>query len=262
MPGFVARDELVQALNSQLHPQLFQDYAPNGLQIEGSDQIQKIALAVTASQAAINQAVVAGADTMLVHHGYFWRGESEVLCGYKGRRIKALMKNDMNLIAYHLPLDAHRVYGNNVQLGERLEIENMRVINKGALEPLGVKNTHLCFYGEKQPVSIEDFSALVMQCLGREPLVISGAPKRMISRVAWCTGGAQDYLSQAIAVGADVFITGEVSERTYHEAKESGVHFIAAGHHATERYGVQALGSWLQSKYNLETLYIEINNPV
>lgn len=229
----------------------FQDYCPNGLQVEGVDEIRKLATAVTASQAAIDAAIAWGADALLVHHGYFWRNEPSPLVGVKGARIRRLIKSDMNLFAYHLPLDAHAVLGNNAQFAQLLNIEDdhhdsKRIWRTGTLD---------------FPLPLEGFVERIRRTLRREPLVITGGPAE-VRRIAWCSGAAQGYFAQAIDAGIDAFITGEVSEHCYHLAHEAGVHFIAAGHHATERFGVQALGQWLAERYQLEHHYIELTNPI
>lgn len=247
----ISRDALCQELSLLLNVDQFQDYCPNGLQVEGKAQIRKLATAVTASQAAIDAAVAWGADALLVHHGFFWRNESANIIGAKANRIRALMKSDLNLFAYHLPLDAHQTLGNNAQLATHLDLvddgfDAKRIWRTGALA---------------YPLSIEGFIERVRRQLRREPLWLKGSSQE-VSRVAWCTGGAQSYFNQAIDAGVDLFITGEVSESCYHLAQESGVHFLAAGHHATERFGVQALAEYLVEKYDLEHQYIELPNPV
>ncbi|MCH9741754.1 MAG: Nif3-like dinuclear metal center hexameric protein [Proteobacteria bacterium] len=247
----ITRKALEAELATLLAVDTFQDYCPNGLQVEGKAEIRKLATAVTASQAAIDGAIAWGADALLVHHGYFWRNEPASLVGTKGARIRSLMKSDMNLFAYHLPLDAHATLGNNAQLAQLLNIEDdgsepKRIWRSGSLD---------------FPLSLEGFVERVRRNLRREPFVITGGPTE-IRRVAWCSGAAQSYFSQAIEAGIDAFITGEVSESCYHLAHEAGVHFIAAGHHATERFGVQALGRLLATQYDLDYHYIELPNPI
>jgi dinuclear metal center YbgI/SA1388 family protein len=244
-----------QALSAHLSDLLsvdrFKDYCPNGLQIEGKKDIHKLATAVTASKAAIDAATAWGADALIVHHGFFWRNEPLPLVGQKGARIRCAMKADLNVFAYHLPLDAHPILGNNAQLAQLLDIEDdgasdERIWRTGQLEV---------------PLSLDGFIERIRRNLRREPQVLLGASKS-VKRIAWCSGAAQSYFAQAIDAGVDVFITGEVSESCYHLARESGVHYIAAGHHATERYGVQALGQLLAETFALEHQYIELNNPV
>jgi len=230
----------------------FKDYCPNGLQVEGRAEINKIVTGVTASMALLEAAHQAGADLILVHHGYFWRNEAPELVGIKRKRIKFLLEHDINLMAYHLPLDAHGEFGNNVQLGKLLGFE--------AQDYAGADD--LIAYAEMAAgVPLSAIAELIEQRLGR-PVLTVGEATQTIKRLAWCTGAAQGYIDQAIAQGADLFISGEISEQTVHQSLESGVAYISAGHHATERYGVQALGRHLAEKFNLEHVFIDIHNPV
>ena len=248
------RHLLVQAIEQFLNVSAIPDYCPNGLQVEGKTHIKRIVSGVTASQALIDAAIELQADALLVHHGYFWKGEDQPIVGMKQRRIKALLANDINLLAYHLPLDVHPEVGNNVQLAHRLGLTVT-----GPLEPNNPHNVGLM--GDLEtPLSASEFAARIEQTLDRAPLVVDH--QQPIKRVAWCTGAAQDYIQHAINQGADAFITGEVSERTFHEAQENGLSFFAAGHHATERYGVQALGEWLAKRFAIEHHYVECPNPV
>lgn len=250
----VERNILVEAIAQFLNVNAISDYCPNGLQVEGKAQIKRIVSGVTASQALIDAAIELQADAILVHHGYFWKGEDQPIVGMKQRRIKALLANDINLLAYHLPLDVHPEVGNNVQLAQRLGLTVT-----GPLEPDNPANVGLI--GELDaPLSASEFAARIETALDRAPLVVDH--QQPIKRVAWCTGGAQGYIDHAIAAGVDAYITGEVSERTFHEAQENSISFFAAGHHATERYGVQALGAWLAERFNLEHHYVECPNPV
>lgn len=243
---------LIEA-NALMEPQAFQDYCPNGLQVEGRAEVRRLVSGVTASQALIDAAVDSGADAILVHHGFFWRGEDPCLRGMKRRRLASLLANDISLIAYHLPLDAHPTLGNNAQLAERLGI-----VVEGGLDdsarPVGNVGRL------PAPMSAVEFAAHVARELGREPLLeeVGGG---MISRIAWCTGAAQSYIDRAAALGVDAYLSGEVSEPTIHSAREQGVHYIAAGHHATERYGVQALASVLAETLGVEHRFIDIDNP-
>ncbi|GJM13202.1 MAG: GTP cyclohydrolase 1 type 2 [Pseudohongiella sp.] len=259
----VSLSQVVSELTGLLHPEQFKDYCPNGLQVEGKSQISKMVLGVTACQALIDKAIVAGADAILVHHGYFWRGEDESLVGMKMNRIKTLIEHDISLLAYHLPLDAHPLYGNNAQLGELLGFSVSGDIGKQNNHPIGLLGS------TPEPVSPQALSALIKQKLNREPLVISpdshngdSAAEECISKVAWCTGAAQNYIELAIKAGADAYISGEISEPTVHIAREAGIHYFAAGHHATERYGVQAVGEWLRKRHELRVEFIDIDNPV
>nr|WP_298135666.1 Nif3-like dinuclear metal center hexameric protein [uncultured Pseudomonas sp.] len=230
------------------------DYCPNGLQVEGRPQVRRIVSGVTASQALIDAAVEAEADVLLVHHGYFWKGENPCVIGMKQRRLKTLLTNDISLLAYHLPLDLHPEVGNNVQLAAQLDITV-----EGPLEPDNPRTVGLVgSLGEA--MSAADFARRVRDVLGREPLVVDGG--EMIRRIGWCTGGGQGYIDQAIAAGVDLYLTGEASEQTFHSARENGISFIAAGHHATERYGVRALGDYLARHFALEHLFIDCPNPI
>ncbi|GAA4880776.1 Nif3-like dinuclear metal center hexameric protein [Ferrimonas pelagia] len=249
------REELLQILDGLLKPWLVKDYAPNGLQVEGRQTIQKIVTAVTADQHAVDAAVQAGADTLLVHHGYFWKSEPAVITGMKHRRLKALLMNDINLIGYHLPLDIHPGLGNNVQLAQLLGVENVRPLEAG-------NETCLVLRGElAQPMTGVELAQLISAKLARDPLHIPGH-QRPIRTLAWCTGGAQDFIDEAAAAGIDAFLSGEVSERTYHSAVEQGIDYFACGHHATERGGIQALGEYLAAEHELDVSFVDTPNPV
>jgi len=250
----VALDTLVAEAERYLASKGFQDYCPNGLQVEGRPQVRRIVSGVTASQALIDAAVEAEADLLLVHHGYFWKGENPCITGMKQRRVKTLLQHDLSLLAFHLPLDVHPEVGNNVQLARQLGITV-----EGPLDPADKRVVGL-LGALPEPVSPRDFARHVQEVLGREPLLIDG--EQMIRRVGWCTGGGQGYIDQAIAAGVDLFISGEASEQTYHSAREHGISFIAAGHHATERYGVQALGDYLARRFAVEHLFIDCPNPI
>ena len=251
----VDRDALIRYCNELLDSGSFQDYCPNGLQVEGCSEIRRIVSGVTASQALVDAAIAAQADLLLVHHGYFWRGESAAVVGVKQRRLKALLQNDINLVAYHLPLDVHAELGNNVQLARLMGWQI-----SGGLEPNNLRSVGLT--GElAAPCSGEELAALLGARLQREPLFVAGHD-RPVKRIAWCTGAAQGYIDKAITLGVDAFITGEVSEPTVHAARENGIHFYAAGHHATERYGAKALGEHLAATFGLEHQFIDIDNPV
>jgi dinuclear metal center YbgI/SA1388 family protein len=246
------RIELELYLNNLLETGRFKDYCPNGLQVEGRRRIEKIATGVTASLAFLEAAREWGADAVLVHHGYFWRNEAQPITGRKYRRLKLLLTNDINLFAFHLPLDDHPLYGNNAQLGAKMGwIGDARFGDN----ELGWMTTL------PMPITLAHFTAQVENTLGRTPLVI-GDPESELRRVAWCTGAAQGYFEAAIEAGADVYLTGEISEPVTHIAAESGVAFLAAGHHATERYGIQSLGTHLSEAFQLEHLFIDIHNPV
>lgn len=245
-------NELIHYTQQILEVERFKDYCPNGLQVEGKTEIRKIVTGVTASMALLEAAQEAGADLILVHHGYFWRNEDARVVGIKRNRLAFLLKNDLNLLAYHLPLDAHPTFGNNVQLGQVLGL----TFEGFAGEP------NIVAYGNLvQPLQLAAFANHIETKLQRTPLVI-GDQKKVVQKVAWCTGAAQDYINTAIALGVDVFISGEISEQTTHQAIESGVSYISAGHHVTERYGIKALGEHLAEKFNLSHEFIDINNPV
>lgn len=246
--------ELLEYTDNLLEVDRFRDYCPNGLQVEGREQIKKIVTGVTANQALLEKAAEAGADAILVHHGYFWKGEDPRVIGMKYRRLRCLIENQISLIAYHLPLDAHPVYGNNAQLAGKL---GLSVEGRfGRDEPAIGMYGHLA-----EPTMVSEFLSRIESALGQAPLHIAGELET-IQSVAWCTGAAQGYIEQAVNLGVDAYITGEVSEQTVHIARESGIHFISAGHHATERYGIQALGEHLAEHFGLQQTFIEIQNPV
>ncbi|MBE7376058.1 Nif3-like dinuclear metal center hexameric protein [Pseudomonas lopnurensis] len=249
----IALTTLVEEADRYLNVARIADYCPNGLQVEGRPQVRRIVSGVTASQALLDAAVEAQADVVLVHHGYFWKNEDARIVGMKQRRLKTLLSNDISLLAYHLPLDVHPEVGNNVRLGELLGLTV-----EGPLEPDNPRSVGLVGSLEI-PLAPMDFLHRVHQALGREPLMIEG--KGLIRRIAWCTGGAQGYIDQAVAAGVDAYLTGEISEPTVHVARENGLSFFAAGHHATERYGVRALGDYLARRFAVEHLFIDCPNP-
>ncbi|WP_120997072.1 Nif3-like dinuclear metal center hexameric protein [Stutzerimonas urumqiensis] len=250
----IALDALVREADRYLDAQAFRDYCPNGLQVEGRPQVRRIVTGVTASQALLDAAVDAEADVVLVHHGYFWKNEDARVIGMKQRRLKTLLNHDISLLAYHLPLDVHPEVGNNVQLARLLDL-----VIEGPLDPTERASVGLVGALET-PLSPVDFHRRVHEALGREPLMIAG--DQPIRRIAWCTGAAQGYIDKALAAGVDAYLTGEVSEPTVHTARENGLSFFAAGHHATERYGVQALGDYLARHFAIEHLFIDCPNPV
>lgn len=251
MPCSIDREALLQALNEELEPGRFEDYCPNGLQVEGRREIRRIVSGVTASQALITAAIEQDADLILVHHGYFWRGEAQPITGMKRVRLQALLQHRINLVAYHLPLDAHPRLGNNAQLAQRL----------GLLVDAPLREDGIGLVGRlPEARSAAALAGHIEAALQRTPLWIPGGPHPVL-RVAWCTGGAQSLLATAAAKGVDAFISGEISEQTTHEARELGIHYFAAGHHATERYGPQALGEWCAERFGLEHRFIDIPNP-
>lgn len=250
----VNRDELTHYLAEQLQIFKIDDYCPNGLQVEGVAQIKVLVSGVTASLALIEAAIALKADALLVHHGYFWRGENPCLVGQKYQRIRQLINNNLNLYAYHLPLDIHPEWGNNAQLARQLEL-----VTEGTFSEQGIA----CFGRAAKPTlrTVGDLSRWIENRLGRAPLLI-GSPDQPLGRIAWCTGAAQNYLSDAINAGATVYLSGEISEPTVHLARESGVAYLACGHHATERYGVQALGQAIAEQFGLVHHFVDIPNPV
>lgn len=249
----VPRDELVNYLASELDINRFRDYCPNGLQVQGRERIARIVTGVTASLDLLEAAHQAGADAVIVHHGYFWRGEDARVVGPKQRRLKLLLANDINLLAYHLPLDAHAELGNNAQLGSRLGLRATSRFGEQELGWLG--------HGDPSLRTVGELAAVVERELGRPPLVI-GDPAQALGTVAWCTGAAQNAFADAIAAGANVYLSGEISEQTVHLARESGAAYLACGHHATERYGVQAVGERLAAHFGISHQFIDITNPV
>ncbi len=250
----VRLERLVAYLDELLTPASFSDYCPNGLQVEGRAEVRRIIGGVTASQALLEAAVERGCDALLVHHGYFWKGEDPRVVGIKRRRLGTLLSHDISLLAYHLPLDAHPVYGNNAEFGRLLRVAEAAPVATGYAAPL-VWQGRLA-----EPLTGADLARRLATVLGREPLYV-GQPGRRVGRIAWCTGAAQGLIEAAAAVGVDAYITGEVSEPTVHIARETGLEFYAAGHHATERYGVQALGAHLQEQWGVEFHFIDIDNP-
>jgi len=248
----VTRAQLVEACNAGLQPERFKDYAPNGLQVEGRDTIRHLVSGVTASRALIDAAIDAGADAILVHHGLFWRGHDGTVTGWMKQRLQRLLAHDINLLAYHLPLDAHPELGNNAQLGRRLGL-----VADGSFgeQSLGLIGTAAAPWRDAS-----DLAAHVQAQLGRAALAVAG-DGRPLRRIAWCTGGAQGYFEAAIAAGADAYITGEISEPQTHLARETGVAFLACGHHATERYGAPALAAHIAAQLGLTHQFIDIDNP-
>ncbi|MBK5072449.1 Nif3-like dinuclear metal center hexameric protein [Budviciaceae bacterium CWB-B4] len=248
--------ELERLLNDELKVRQFRDYAPNGLQVEGRAQVKRIVTGVTACQALLDAAVELKADTVLVHHGYFWKNDEPVITGMMHKRLKTLLNHDINLFGYHLPLDGHPTLGNNALLGDILGFHHV-----SSLDPLSPD----CLIWQSTldiPLTGSALAERIAHRLGREPLHCGDNAPAEIRRVAWCTGGAQDYIKQAAENGFDAFITGEVSERTIHIAREMGIHFYSAGHHATERYGIKALGEWLAEHHQFDVTFIDIDNPV
>lgn len=246
------RDELVAYLDGLLEIGRFRDYCPNGLQVEGRDEIRCLVAGVSASQALLEAAVQCRADAVLVHHGWFWRGEDGRVTGLRKKRLQTLLGHDINLIAYHLPLDGHAEFGNNAQWAQRLGWQAEGRFGEQDMGWLG---------RTAQTTTLGALSARLAEVLQRPPLAM-GDPQRPVQRIAWCSGAAQGYFEQAIALGVDVYLSGEISEQTVHLARESGVAYVAAGHHATERYGVQALAAHLAARFALDCRFVDIDNPV
>ncbi|WP_372771165.1 Nif3-like dinuclear metal center hexameric protein [Pseudoalteromonas sp.] len=246
---------LLQELDALLTPHKVKDFCPNGLQVEGRETVTKIITGVTASQALIDAAIEKNADAILVHHGYFWKGEAYPITGMKKRRIGALINNDISLIGYHLPIDLHPTLGNNAKLAELLDIDY-----EAGLDPYGEPS--IAVKGRlKTPLTAEEFAEKIESVLNRKPLVESVRGKK-IETIAWCTGGGQGYIDLAASQGIDAYLTGEASEQTIHSAREQNIDFFAAGHHATERYGVKAVGEYLAEQFGLDVEFIDVDNPV
>lgn len=249
---------LVNILDNELNSRDIKDYSPNGLQVEGRPCVSKILTGVTASLALIEHAISINADAVLVHHGYFWKGESQVVVGMKKRRLQQLLKHDISLISYHLPIDVHPTLGNNAQLGKLLQIESIRPL--ASIKPLGI----VMAGSLAKTLDHQQLSNTLSSALGRQ--VVSVGNKSQINTVAWCTGGGQNFIDQVVGqidfdVPIDAFISGEISEQTTHSALEQDIDFFAAGHHATERYGVKAIGEWLKNEHLLDVQFVDIDNP-
>ena len=247
--------DIIQWCDQTLKSSEFKDYAPNGLQIEGKTEVRKILAAVTASQDAIDAAIRENADLLLVHHGYFWKGEAYPITGMRGKRIKSLIQHDISLLAYHLPLDSHPSLGNNAAIADLLKLERIEALDPSERHPIG----NIGYL--KTAISPQGFKTLLTDKLGFNAIHLP-AEKDLIQKVGFCTGGAQDFIAQAAKMNCDAYISGEVSERTFYEAKELGVHYFACGHHATERYGVQRLGQAISEQFDIEYVYFELNNPI
>jgi dinuclear metal center YbgI/SA1388 family protein len=250
----IALQELLDYTNKLLDVHNFADYCPNGLQVEGRPGVERLVSGVTASLALVEAAAEAGADVLLVHHGWFWKGENASVTGMKRHRLRRLLENEISLLAYHLPLDAHSELGNNVRLAGVLGLEVQGRFGEDGGMQLG--------YHGRLPRALDAaaFCELLEQTLGRSPTFIDGG-KPEIRRVGWCTGAAQSYIEAAAQLGLDAFVSGEISEQTVHVAREAGIHYFAAGHHATERYGVCALGEHLAERFGIGHRFIDIDNP-
>jgi dinuclear metal center YbgI/SA1388 family protein len=250
----INRNELVEYIGQLLNIARYRDYCPNGLHVEGREQIGALVTGVTASRALIEAALDLKADAILVHHGYFWRGEDPRIVGPKHQRLKLLMSLDINLLAYHLPLDMHPELGNNAQLAKMLGLTPQARFGEDELGWLGVS-------ADAGVKTVGDLARVVERALNRVPLLI-GDPAQSLGQIGWCTGAAQNLMSDAIAAGATAYLSGEISEPTVHLARETGVAYLACGHHATERYGVQALGQHLAERFGVEHHFVDVDNPV
>lgn len=251
----IDRHSLIAYTDRLLMADAQRDWSPNGLQVEGREEIHRIMTGVTACQPLLDAAAHWNADVLLVHHGWFWKGEPPQLTGMRLRRVRTVLDAGFNLVAYHLPLDVHAGLGNNAELGRRMEASVAGRVEAGGVAGL-LWHGHL-----DEPVAPAAFAARLARILDREPLHM-GPESGSIAHVAWCTGAAHDFIDQAVALGVDAFVTGEVAERTTHLAREQGVHCFAAGHHATERDGVKALGAHLAEQFDLEHRFVDIDNPV
>lgn len=251
----INRDELQTYLKQFLRTDQYQDYCPNGLQVEGRSQIQNLVTGVTACQALLERAVELNADAILVHHGYFWKNEEASVVCIKAKRLKTLLTQDINLFAYHLPLDGHQKLGNNAELGRLLDVQEIQFLDGPYGCGVGCKGKLL------RELSAELFAEKIAEVLNRKPQLIKVNDKP-IKTIAWCTGGAQDFIQYAAKLNVDAFLSGEISEQTFHLAQEYGLHYFACGHHATERYGVKALGEHLAQRFDLNVQFVDIDNPI
>ena len=252
--GTTTRHDLLRAFDALLQPALYKDYGPNGLQVEGKTHIRRIVSGVTASRALIEAAIEAQADAIFVHHGLFWRGQDAGVTGWMKQRLALLLAHDINLFAYHLPLDAHPQLGNNAQLGAQLGLKATAYFGEQDLGFLG---------GRIDGGSFASTGALAehIEKVLKRPVTHIGRAQVAIKSIAWCSGGAQSYFEAAIAAGADAFITGEISEPQAHYAREMDVAFIACGHHASERYGAPAAAAHVAAQFSLQHQFIDIDNP-
>jgi dinuclear metal center YbgI/SA1388 family protein len=254
MENLMKRDELGRLLENLLESAKFDDYSPNGLQVEGRAEIRRVITGVTASQALIDEAIRRKVDAIIVHHGLFWRNDLQGVIGYRKRRLAALLIHDINLFAYHLPLDTHPDLGNNAEWGR---VMDWQVEGRFGRQSLG-------FYGRlPAPCPLRALASRLEAVLRRAPLIVApqGGEERMISRLAWCSGGAQGYIEDAVALGVDAFLSGEISEQTPHVALESGLAYLACGHHASERFGVMALANWLAAQTDIACEFVDLPNP-
>ncbi len=250
------RDELESYLMNFLNVEDFNDYCPNGLQVEGKDEIRKIVTGVTASQNLIDAAIEREADAIIVHHGYFWKGEQLPIVNMKKQRIKKLLEHDISLFAYHLPLDAHPQLGNNIQLAKLLGLQDLKALEKMGRHDLGLVGKFV------EPMQIQALQQLCVSIMGRDVQVL-GPESKMISTLGLCTGAAQSMFEKAVVEhDVDAYMSGEISEPTFHIAEEYQRNYFAVGHHASERYGVKALGEHLAEAFTLDCVFVDCVNPV
>jgi len=249
----IALTRLVDETNNYLNAAAISDYCPNGLQVQGRGEVSRVVSGVTASLPLIQAAIAQQADVLLVHHGYFWKGENPCITGMRQKRLKALLAHDMSLLAYHLPLDIHPDVGNNVTLGRALGIAIEGELAAGNPRVVGLIGSL------PAPLPVAEFASRVEAVLGRAPMLVEGG--QPVQRIGWCSGGGQGFIDEAIAAGVDLYLTGEASEQTFHSARENGISFIAAGHHASERFGVAALGDWLAERFGIEHQFVDCPNP-
>ena len=250
----ISNRQLESYLDELLNSKQIKDYSPNGLQVEGQETITKVVTGVTASEALIDEAIAQGAHAILVHHGYFWKGEDSTIKGLKRNRLKKLLSHDINLFGYHLPVDIHPQFGNNAQLANKLGIGSIEAVKHVSPEGVLMRGTL------HSPMTTDELGNLLTSELNRVPL-INSVRNKAIKTLAWCTGGGQGYIDEAADLGVDAFLTGEVSEQTIHSSREYKIDFIAAGHHATERYGIKAVGEHISEALGLNVTFIDIDNP-
>lgn len=243
--------ELEKKINQYLNINQYEDYTINGLQVEGKKEVKKIVTGVTASQELIKQSIKSKTDAIITHHGLFWKNELSSIVNIKKKRLKMLLCNDINLYCYHLPLDAHKIVGNNVQLAKIIKFKIKNFITP-----------YLPITELKNPISGSELKYFLQKKLKKKPLHLNNKKKKKIYKIAWCTGNGQKLLQKAAESGADAFITGEISEQTYHISKEMNIHFYAIGHHISEKFGIQALGIWLKKKYQFSVKFIDVHNPI
>lgn len=242
--------KLEKIINEYLKINQYKDCVPNGLQVEGVSIVKKIITGVTASQDLIDQSIKLKTDAIIVHHGFFWKNEPVQILNMKKKRIKKLLCNNINLYSYHLPLDAHPIVGNNAQLGNLINIKKISYICP--ILPIGQLD---------KSIKPKKFRKKLQKKFKKKPFYIENKEKK-IKKIAWCTGSGQNLLEKAAQAGADAFVTGEVSEKIFHIAKEMNINFYSLGHHTTEIYGIQALGEWLKKKYGFLVNFINIFNPI